>query len=124
MCPAPSQNTGYVVPALRTDSPEENAGRIAGVGLREERRKVGAVVGEALVVAYEAAASYRGVRHVEQFLGQAGLVAVIRVIGAVAGGRRMAVHNLVIGWQGVRVGGVVAEVVVGDRNGSVVRHVH
>src|SRR5215217_1726997 len=113
---------------LRTNPPEEDRGWIVGLGLREEWCKVGAlfayVVRKAFVVADEVSAGDRGPLHVERGVGEPDLVTVLGALRAVARLRSMAVDHPVIRRQRGRIRRVVAEIVVGDRNGPVLRHVN
>src|SRR5215212_2892557 len=114
--------------AVGTDSPEEDAGGIHPLLPREEGREVrafsGHVVRKALVVADEVSARLRGSLHIERGVGQPNLGAVPRALRAVALLRSVAVDHPVIRRQRVRIRRVVAEIVVGDRDGPVLRHVN
>src|SRR5215208_989954 len=113
---------------LGTDSPEEDGGGVHPLRPREEGREVGAfsgyVVRKALIVAQEVSAGHRGSLHVERDVRQPHLRAVLRAPRAVAPLRSVAVDHPVICRQRVRIRCVVAEIVVGDRNSPVLRHVN
>src|SRR5215218_10171136 len=113
-----------LTPALGTEPSEVDAGRIGALALREEGPEARPSVGQALVVAHEVAARYRSLLHVERRVGQPDLITVIIGIGTAADGSRVAVYRPVVGKQRVRIVRVVAEVVVGDGHGPVIRHVH
>ena len=112
---APYLRISYRLPTglRRTEPPEEDGGRVGAVGLREERREVGAVVDEVLVTADEVAAGERRVFRVERGFGQpvfAGVDAALRPVAR----PRVAMGGPVVRRQ-TRVRRVVAEVVVADR---------